>query len=99
MALVQLRHPEMTLADWQGRVGKLQEIGGGVAAVESERGYLYGVMVYETDAETSGNRVLHVTDMVTLTLTGGENARSLLLDWSENRARELRCDRMEIDLH
>lgn len=73
--------------------------GGGVAAVRCERGYYYGLLLFEPVETAEGGRVLSVTDIVALTLTGQENVRSLMLEWSDRRARELGCERIDIRLN
>lgn len=77
----------------------LGEHGGGVAAVQCERGYFYGILLFEPVETPQGERVLSVTDIVALTLTGQENVRSLMLEWSDRRARELDCERIDIRLN
>jgi len=72
--------------------------GGGVAAVQCERGYFYGILLYEPEETACGERVLNVTDIVALTLTGRENVRSLMLEWSDRCARDLECKRIDIRL-
>lgn len=73
--------------------------GGGVAAVQCERGYYYGILMFEPAETDAGERVLNVTDIVALTLTGKENVRALMLEWSDRRARDLDCKRIDIRLN
>lgn len=73
--------------------------GGGVAAVQCEQGYFYGILLFEPDENENGERVLNVTDIVALTLTGKENVRSLMLEWSDRCARDLACERIDIRLN
>lgn len=99
LPLVQLRYPEMTAASWKCRVQELGEHGGGIAAVQCERGYFYGILLFEPAETPEGERVLNVTDVVALTLTGQENVRSLMLEWSDQHARDLDCERIDIRLN
>lgn len=73
--------------------------GGGVAAVQCERGYFYGILLFEPCESEVGERVLNVTDIVALTLTGKENVRALMLEWSDRCARDLECERIDIRLN
>lgn len=98
LPIVQLRYPEMTADSWERHVRGLLSTGGGVAAVRCERGYIYGILMYEPIEESGGERVLNVKDIVALKLTGQENVRSLMLEWSDQRARELNCERIDISL-
>ncbi len=98
LPIVQLRYPEMTADSWVEHVQDLLKTGGGVAAVRCERGYIYGILMYEPTEELEGERVLKIRDIVALKLTGRENVRSLMLDWSDQRARELNCGRIDINL-
>ncbi len=99
LPLVQLRYPEMTAAAWKDRMRELCDHDGGVAAVQCERGYFYGILMFEPVESPEGERVLNVTDIVALTLTGQENVRSMMLEWSDRRARDLNCERIDIRLN
>lgn len=89
----------MTATSWKRRMHDLCRHGGGVAAVQCERGYFYGILLFEPEENQEGERVLNVTDIVALTLTGKENVRSLMLEWSDRRARDLDCERIDIRLN
>ncbi|MBC8240940.1 MAG: hypothetical protein H8E30_10755 [Alphaproteobacteria bacterium] len=78
---------------------ELCDHGGGVAAVQCERGYFYGILIFDPVETPEGGRILTVTDIVALTLTGQENVRSLMLEWSDRRARDLDCERIDIRLN
>ena len=99
LPLVRLKYPEMTIDAWKDRMHKLVDHGGGVAAAQCERGYFYGLLLFEPVDTPGGEHVLNVTDIVALTLTGQENVRSLMLEWSDRRARELDCERIDIRLN
>jgi len=98
LPLVQLRYPEMTAESWKTRMCELSEHGGGVAVAQCERGYFYGILLFEPKESPEGERVLNVMDIVALTLTGQENVRSLMLQWSDKQARDLGCERIDIRL-
>lgn len=99
LPLVQLKYPEMTAEAWKDRMRALCDHGGGVAAVQCERGYFYGILLFEPLEAPGGDHVLAITDIVAVKLTGQENVRSLMLEWSDQHARELDCERIDIQLN
>jgi len=99
LPLVQLKSPETTAVSWKDRVHELYEHGGGVVVVQCERGYFYGLLLYEPRNTLKHEHVLSITDLVALKLTGQENVRSLMLEWCDQRARELKCERIDIKLY
>lgn len=98
MPLIQLKHPDMTIDAWKDRMHALCEHGGGVAAVQCERGYFYGILLFEPVEAPDGANVLTITDIVSVKLTGQENVRPLMLEWCDQHARELDCERIDIQL-
>jgi hypothetical protein len=98
LPLMQMRHPELTPDTWQDFVKTLEGDGGGVVSVRCENGYVYGLLVYESQRTDDGEQAISVTDIVSLKLTGQENSRSKLLDWIDHHARESACNRVEINL-
>ena len=70
----------------------------GIMLVESAQGYIYGLCAYRLQHDIRHGRVLVIEELVTLGLVDGASVAATLIAALEERARELGCAAMNLNM-
>lgn len=101
--LINLRDSSISLDDWRrmaaARMARA-DVGAprGLKAVECIRGYIYGVFAYAVAVDASHGRVLEIEPLAVAEIAHTESPGQILLQESEQLARELRCNALHVTL-
>ena len=83
--------PRLTLAAWRHYLLALREDGGGLLAVENQRGVLLGLAAYRLRRDLADGLCLESDPVVVFDLVGGSAVAATLAEALERRAGELGC--------